>query len=265
MTRTLLALAAALALAPLTAQAADMPVKAPAPPPPAPTWTGCYVDGGAGYGMWNQRHTTNTIFGVVPGTTIEQDDGGRGWLGRVGVGCDYQVAPRWIIGALGQYDWMGLKGTNSPLEVIGLGAGGGAPFFPISAQEKERSAWYAGVRLGYVLVPSVLTYVDGGYTSTRFNSQTLTTNLGAPIGFGFNGQTYNGWFLGSGFETSLADWLPGLPQGLFLRSEYRYSGFGQKTINEISQATGLPDGNSENTKLSVQTVTTELVWRFNWH
>lgn len=248
-----------------TAYAADMPMKAPMAPAPVVSWTGCYLDGGAGYGMWNQRHTTNTTFGAVPGTTIEQDDGGRGWLGRVGIGCDYQVAPKWVIGAFGQYDWMGLNGTNSPLEVIGLGAGGTAPFAPVSATEKERNAWYAGARIGYLLTPSVLTYFDGGYTATRFGSQALTTNLGAPIGFGFNGQTYSGWFLGSGFETALADWLPGLPSGLFLRSEYRYSGFGQKTINEIALATGLPDGNSENTKLSVQTVTTELVWRFNWH
>jgi hypothetical protein len=254
-------LAAGLLAISTSAFAADMPLKAPlAPPPPAMSWSGCYVDGGVGYGLWNQRHTTNTFFPVLPGTTIEQDDGGRGWLGRVGVGCDYQVAPRWVIGVLGQYDFMGLKGTNSPLEVLGG--------FPISAQEKERSAWYAGGRIGYVLAPSVLTYLDAGWTSTRFNSQVLTTNLGVATGFGYNAQNYSGVFLGSGFETSLADWLPGLPNGLFLRSEYRFSWYGQKTIPEITLATGLPDGNSQNTKPYVQTVTTELVWKFNmfnWH
>ena len=27
----------------------------PAPPPP-PSWTGCYVEGGYGYGLWNIDH-----------------------------------------------------------------------------------------------------------------------------------------------------------------------------------------------------------------
>lgn len=46
----------AMLLAPLgAASAADMgmPYKAPLPPPPVVSWTGCYVDGGWGYGVWN--------------------------------------------------------------------------------------------------------------------------------------------------------------------------------------------------------------------
>jgi len=155
---------------------------------------------------------------------------------------------------------MGANGTNSPLEVTA-----GAPFSPISATEKERNAWYAGGRIGYLLTPSILTYGDAGFTGTHFNSQVLTTNLGAPIGFGFGSQNYTGWFLGGGMESSIADMLPGLPRGLFLRTAYRYSYYGRKTINELTLATGAPDGNSENTRPGVQTVTTELVWRFNWH
>ncbi len=45
------------ALAVGSAMAADMPVKAPMlmkAPPPAYSWTGCYIGGGGGYGMWNQ-------------------------------------------------------------------------------------------------------------------------------------------------------------------------------------------------------------------
>ena len=54
-----LALAAA-AIAAFTGQAlaADMPVKAirPAPVVAAVNWTGCYVGGGGGYGMFHQRY-----------------------------------------------------------------------------------------------------------------------------------------------------------------------------------------------------------------
>ncbi len=257
-----------LAAAPLgVAGAADMnmPLKAPpAPPAPAYVWTGCYIDAGGGYGLWTQDHTTSTTFAGVPGTTISQTDGGNGWLGRFGGGCDYQVAPRWVIGAFGDYDIMSLTGTNSPLEVIGLGAGGGAPFDPVSATEKESGAWNVGARVGYLLTPGLLTYANVGFTQAKFDSQSLTTNLGVPIGFGYSSQTYNGFFTGAGTEASLADWLPGLPTGLFLRSEYRFSDYERRDINEITLATGVPDGNVQHTRPYVQTIVTSLVWRFNW-
>jgi outer membrane immunogenic protein len=244
-----------------TAMAADMPVKAylKAPPPPAVTFTGCYLDAGGGYGLWNQEHSDSTTFAGVPGTTISQTDGGRGWLGRVGGGCDYQVSQSFVIGFLGDYDFMSLSGTNAPLEVTG-----GAPFFPISATEKESAAWYVGGRLGYLITPSVLSFVDVGWTGTRFDAQSETTNSGAPIGFGYRNHNYSGWFLGGGTETSIAGFLPGLPNGLYWRSEYRFSQYNRSDLSEISLTTGVPDGNVEHTKPFVQTVTSSLVWRFNW-
>jgi len=44
-----------------SAIAADLPArtysKAPAPVAYAPSWTGCYLGGGGGYGLWNQENT----------------------------------------------------------------------------------------------------------------------------------------------------------------------------------------------------------------
>ena len=45
------------------AMAADMAVKAPimkAPPMPVYNWTGCWLGGGGGYGMWNQENFVET-------------------------------------------------------------------------------------------------------------------------------------------------------------------------------------------------------------
>jgi len=260
------------------ASAADLPYKAPPPPPPPIlSWTGCYVDAGVGYGLWRQDHTTTTVFGLngVPtiATTVPQDDGGRGWLGRFGAGCDYQ-AGRFVIGVFGDYDAMSLTGTNSPLEV------GGNPVFagnfPLLANEKESGAWSIGGRIGYLVAPSVLTYVNAGYTRTRFDAQAFINNLGIPSGTvagfqtGYTAQTYNGWFLGGGVETSLAGWVPGLPSGLFLRTEYRYSDYSRVDLTEIILATGAPvvngagGNNIEHTRPYVETVTTSVVWKFNW-
>src|SRR5262249_4741191 len=104
----LLIATAAVALATVgTAGAADLPVKAPPMVAAAPvyTWTGCYVSGGVGYGMWNQDHFGETLPGGLQ-LTGEITSGGRGWLGRVGVGCDYQVSPQFLIGAFGDFDFM---------------------------------------------------------------------------------------------------------------------------------------------------------------
>jgi outer membrane immunogenic protein len=119
---------------------------------------------------------------------------------------------------------MNLSGTNSPLEEVGG--------IPVSATANESGAWNVGVRAGYLLSPTVLTYADVGFTQTHFNSQNLTTNRGAAIGFGYPSQNYNGFFVGGGVETSLAGWLPGLPAGLLLRTVYRFSDYGQSDLSK---------------------------------
>src|SRR5215470_9955941 len=80
-----------------SAEAADLPFKAaPPPPPPAVSWTGCSIAAGVGYGMWNQDHFGETIPGNLA-LTGNTTSGGRGWLGRVGAGCDYQITPSFVI------------------------------------------------------------------------------------------------------------------------------------------------------------------------
>ncbi len=153
---------AAAALVALTgsAIAADLPRKAPAAVAPAPlpvaTWTGCYLTGGVGYGMWNQDN--QAFIAGVP-VSAEHTDGGRGWLGRVGGGCDYQFWQKFVVGALADYDFASLKGNISAPGV----AGG------ISGDEKMTWAWAAGGRLGYLPWDTLMVYMSGGYTQAHFN------------------------------------------------------------------------------------------------
>src|SRR4051794_37096817 len=99
MKMAVLALAAVAAFT-APALAADMAAKAPLAPAPmayAPSFTGCYIGGGGGYGLWNQE---NTVFADgPPRTQIFQTTtaGGRGWFGTVQGGCDYQFS----VGGLG--------------------------------------------------------------------------------------------------------------------------------------------------------------------
>jgi outer membrane immunogenic protein len=132
--------------------------------------------------------------------------------------------------------------------------------------EKESSAWAVGGRIGYVIAPMVLGYVNGGWTEARFDEIDEVTVRGVATGNAFPAHTYQGWFLGSGFEYAFT-WLP--INGLFLRSEYRYSSFQRDDLTQFHIATGAPAGNAGlgsvlHAQKQVQTITTSLVWRFNW-
>jgi outer membrane immunogenic protein len=216
-------------------------------------WTGCYLGAGGGYGMWNQDHFIETFPGLVQ-TSPSATAGGRGWFGTVQVGCDYQF-DRWVVGAFGDYDFSRIKGTFNPVGTLYTG------------EEVLRSSWAVGGRIGYLVVPQFLTYFSGGYTQARFGQVDMTAPgvpiIGAavftPPPLSFGAQTYTGWFLGSGFEYAL-DLLP----GLFLKTEYRYSSFSAKDLEVFNTATLLPTGSAIHAQKYVQTIRTELVYRFNW-
>jgi outer membrane immunogenic protein len=259
MKKLLLAAVALVALAAGPAVAADLARKAPAyippPAPPPPSFTGCYVNGGAGYGLWNIDHFAKDNSGAT--LTPSATSGGRGWLGTVGGGCDYQFSPgsgfwsNWVVGAFADYDFMDLHRNFQSVEG-GIG------------EAKEKSAWAVGARIGYLVTPNVFTYWNGGYTQTRFDQ----INLFDPDGDGrlvgtIGSHTYHGWFVGGGTEIALSGLfgLP-LPSGLFWRSEYRFSSFSSADL-PVLDPTGFQLG-FENTHPYVQTITTSLVWKFNW-
>ena len=254
MKKSILGLVAIGALIAGPAMAADlrMPVKAPyAPPPVVTSWTGCYIDGGVGYGMYNQdSNSINSTTGAGIGAPVT--NGGRGWLGRLGGGCDYQFGSSWVIGAFGDFDFMDLHGNF------------GDPSGPVVGREKESSAWYAGGRLGYVVTPSLLAYVDGGWTQTRFDAVSFNSAFVPSVatGLGLPAHTYNGWFIGGGYEYALSGIIP--IHGLFWRTEYRFAQYESANVPVVFTATGAPFGVSEHMQKFTQTVTSGLVWRFNF-
>jgi outer membrane immunogenic protein len=242
-----------------SAYAADLrpAMKAPMAPmaPPPPSWTGCYVDGGGGYGLWNIDHFAKDNSGAT--LTNSATSGGRGWLGRVGGGCDYQFSPasgwgNWVVGVFADYDFMNLHRNFQETFDGGIG------------DAKEKSAWAVGGRIGYLVTPNVFTYWNGGYTQTRFDQINLFDPDGDGTPFGSIGShTYHGWFVGGGTEIALSG-LFGiqLPTGLFWRSEYRFSSFSSADLPVLDPA-GFQLG-FQNMHPYVQTITTSLVYRFNW-
>ena len=255
MNKLLIATTAAVALATVgTAGAADLPMKAPPMVAAAPvyTWTGCYVSGGVGYGMWNQEnHVTSTVPPIISST--DQTVGGRGWLFRAGVGCDYQVAPSFVIGAFGDFDWENIHGNFQDLATGFVG------------NEKLSRSWHAGGRVGYLPYNNLLTFISAGWTQARFDSVTMTDPFGiipgSLLNFSFPSNTYSGWFIGGGTEYQLP-----FAHNLTWKTEYRFAQYRAADLPVTVNVLGVPfnAGFVEHNEKFVQTVTTSLVWRFNF-
>jgi outer membrane immunogenic protein len=223
------------------------------------TWTGCWLSGGVGYGLFDQENTFFENRGL-PGTPVVEvvgttTTGGKGWLGRVGAGCDYQFgfgAQQFVIGAFGDYDWTDIHGQQSVA---------GSTFV---AHEKMDDQWAVGGRIGWVALPNLMTFVSGGYTEAHFPGAALFFNefpaIGTPLTPAVirDAATFKGWFIGGGDEYAFT-WLP----GLFWKTEYRLSEFNRQNVFILDTANpALITFNAE--KKWVQTITTSLVWRFNF-
>jgi outer membrane immunogenic protein len=264
-----LALALA-AMAALTGQAlaADMAVKArpvAPPPPPVANWTGCYISGGVGYGLFDHESSgpRDTFDGALLGAPA--DFGGRGWLAGGGGGCDYQFGfgggggifgtGQWVIGVFADGQWTNMRGNRisafSTQDIVGDASG----------RETINSQWAVGGRIGWLMSPNLLTYFSGGYTEANLSG---VGNFYAPNGNFFTdtflaGRTVQGWFLGSGVEYNTG-WFPGLTW----KTEYRFSEFNRTDRIERNILDGSSTGIFSSDKLFTQTVMTSLVWRFNF-
>jgi outer membrane immunogenic protein len=251
MKRLIVALAAVAAFTG-SALAADMAPrysKAPMAMPVAPSWTGFYIFGGIGGGLWDSAGHVQTL--GVP-VTIDAKTGGDGWFGTVGAGYDWQFNSSWVFGIFGDGQFGSIKGTIQDQNVG-----------TIQGQIKMEDSWAAGARLGYLVAPNVLSYVNAGYSGSHWSGTTLlNTFSGLPSGLSTGSFNRNGVFVGGGVENSLNIFGIAAP-GWFMKTEYRAAYYDRKTINETF-ANGVVFADSMTFKPLVQTISTSLVYRFNW-
>ena len=256
MKKFLLALTAVVAMTG-AASAADLAarqyVKAPIAPPP-PSWTGFYIFGGGGGGIWDaDSHVNATVTGTP--LSIDSRSGGDGWFGTVGLGYDWQFNSNWVFGLFADGQFGSLRGNvNDPFLV----AGG------VTGRIKMEDAWAAGVRFGYLVAPNVYSYVNAGYSGSHWSGTTLLGNFtGTPVGAHTNSFNANGWFVGGGVENNLNIFGITAP-GWFMKTEYRAAYYDRKSLTEFTDVGNIPTGLDISFKPWVQTISTSLVYRFNW-
>jgi outer membrane immunogenic protein len=204
------ALLASTAVAPVFA--ADLAVKAPANiPPPLFSWTGCFVGAHVGGALRDDRLTS------LSGKSGSSDT--SGFVGGGQVGCDYQFAGGWVVGAEGRAAWTSLKGTNA-----------GTVVFPaigvtVPSQRTTNNEYLASAtaRLGYSFADRWLVFVRGGaaWTNEKIDSAFIRPDGLAVDPRGSDSRT--GWTVGTGVDWAFAPhWSATL--------EYNYYDFGNNGL-----------------------------------
>ena len=255
----MVAVVAALGVAGLGAtsgHAADIAVqpaytKSPAAPIARSDWTGCYAGGNVGSGL---HRIDQTAYRNVAGTPLTPplvfgSADGSAVMGGVQVGCDYQFAGNWVLGAQGMFNFGKIKSSNviTDPQVIA-----NAPY-----QETATQNIYTGTaRLGYLLTPQVLAYAKGGGAWTRTDTSVF---VASPV-FGLSesaSSNRQGWTAGGGLE-----WMFAPNWSLF--AEYDYMDFGRKDVGFTMgpNTSGVATVNS--TRLTMQTALVGVNYKLNW-
>jgi len=199
----------------------------PAYAAPLYNWTGFYIGAHLG-GAFSSGNTFNGL--------VLSDSSAR-LLGGVQVGADWQFAPNWVVGAEGQYSWLGSNNFNATFP-------NGMVF-----NNDQRAIASITARVGYTWGPG-LAYIKGGYAYSD-NRDTLTF-AGVPVGFALDTSHRDGYTIGAGVEYMFApNWSA--------KAEYQYYNFGDTRF--VAPAVLIPFGTFHNDE---HTLKLGVNYRFNF-
>jgi outer membrane immunogenic protein len=238
-----------------------MPVKAPPILAPVPlfTWTGCYLGAHAGVGWGRKDFSEPDTFGdfADPGEAIRVDTG-AGFVGGGQVGCDYQLAPNWVIGIEGDFAWADIKGDAT--DPFFSGKNGNPIVF------HARTEWITDVtgRFGFAW-DRWLIYGKGGvaWAHDKYSIDNLTFFNGSPCFSGntaipcnpAGSETRTGWTAGGGIEWAFwNNWSA--------KIEFDHYEFGTRRVtlfDPVGDVSGPVD-----VKQRIEVVKFGLNYRFGW-
>jgi len=155
-------------------------------------WTGFYAGLSAGYD-WNLRTPLSAISNIG-------EFGSKGGSIGATLGFDYQFAPRWVVGAAVD---LNLEGMEAVMDAGSQGS--------VSAKIDRSMA--LRLRAGYLISPSTLIYVTGGWAG--IHSVVDPRIVAAPL-TPSDDTLRGGFVIGGGIETAIT-------HNLFVRAEYLHS------------------------------------------
>lgn len=185
------AVAAGLAALMGTAQAADVVYEEPPAPAPAPMMSPVVTWEGAYLGLYS----------------------GYGFGGRTTGAAGGPISTNgWLFGGFGGYNFQNgafVYGLEGDLGYSGINGGNGTTYSRNGLEGSLRA------RLGYAVTDDILLYTTAGGAGTR---QRIYDAAGTDAGNTF------GWTVGAGIDAKVTD-------NMFGRVEYRYTDFGNTTLN----------------------------------
>jgi outer membrane immunogenic protein len=197
------------------ALAADLPLRAPPPYAPVFTWAGCYVGGQIGGGWGDEQVSAPAL---APGISVSA--GTTGVIGGGQIGCNFQVAPTWVIGIEGDGSATSLKGDTT------------ATVFGITGTAHAQTDWIASVtgRIGWA-VDRWFIYGKGGaaWAGDKYSADVpiFVEHIEA-------NETRPGWTVGAGVEWAfLQNWSAKL--------EYDFYDFGTRSVTFGGTIFGVPE------------------------
>jgi outer membrane immunogenic protein len=213
-------------------------------------WTGAYIAIGAGIGAANHQLSLEEAPDVPFDGALAFDGlGGDGGLFTLGVGADYQIDKRFVIGAFFDYDW-----TDLDTDVLSLNL---AEPIAVSANAaiSVEDVWSVGGRLGYVVSPSTLLFLTAGYSRADISDLNVS--------FGGGGLTlarvgeFDGYFIGGGAEVKLT-------KAISIKGEYRYTDLDAETITLLpgTPLEGINDFVTTKLDPDIQSGRLSLVYKF---
>ncbi len=230
------------------------PIPPPSPTAPSPTWTGAYIGGDIGgawvsnTGTWNKPPLTEIYAVTGP-------DGGRGLLGGVHIGYNWQFAPTWVTGLEGDWSWTKAGGTTSHWWVPTV------PGFIFPGSFSLTSStlrWISSLRgrVGYLVTPNILAYATGGVAWARFDTTGFSTNTGADTNSLLFSDTRIGFVAGAGLEWAMTThWL--------VRTEYLFYHFNPSpTVTDLIAAFPLEPSSYAWSSTSVSVARAGLSYKF---
>jgi len=196
-------------------------------PPVTSSWTGAYVGVGGGYGVAKNTLELADRSEPDPGSLFSAGIpfGHDGGILFATAGYDYQISPRFVIGAFGDADYAHLKQSNNISvaldEDVELHGG---------TQTQLKNFLMVGGRIGYLAWPDTMLFVSGGYANVEVDDTNVAIGIsveGTEVEGGgttlISGRRLNGGFIGGGIETRLND-------SLSLKAEYRYIDLGAESV-----------------------------------
>jgi outer membrane immunogenic protein len=228
----------------------------PAVEPMLGSWSQYYVGIGGGYAFANNELSLSQG-PAVPGSFNATLDGlgAKGGAFTFGAGLDRQIGERYVVGAFIDYTQHAAD-DNLSISVDSF-ANANVGF----SIDDELSV---GARFGYLVTPATLVFGSVGYSHTSLDDTMASGSIGPISGslrLADNG-SFDGVFLGAGFETKLSD-------NFSFKAEYRYTNSSSERISllpGIEFAPGVTANDFVRAELDpdIQTLRLSLDYRFDF-